>query len=146
MTTSLRFVDAFVVTGILLHAAWGLLILTGPTTDPIAALLTMRDVFGSGRTLGSVFLLASGLASLALWWRQHRAASWLLLPQLALLLLSARDGLACAWAGQYADDAIYPWAFILKDQLIYALVAGLYFVGVLSPRAGGVLPSREVGG
>ena len=100
---------------IVLHTTWGCLLLA--STKPYGA--TALHVFGDvPRVLMAVLLfLASGLAAWAVTRRQPSLRSLVaLLPQQAILTLSAYAAVLAVIEAHYPDGVIRPRGFILADQ------------------------------
>ena len=97
------------------HATIGLLLLFGSYPCDITPMATVCALASDRFALGLFFLAISGSALLAMarlrWWHVL-----LMLPQQAVLVASAWDGLAAAYGAHYADGTPCPWQHILADQ------------------------------
>lgn len=105
-----------------LHTAWAFIILWDIAAVGATALDGPHEVFRSGLLLSGVLLSAATLA-LAGPFFPFPQSMMCLLPQQALLLMSASGVLAAVTAGAFADGVLRPRAFILADQLHIALAA-----------------------
>jgi hypothetical protein len=98
-----------------LHIVWGCLLLLSPTVYGPTALHIFDDM--PRGLMAAIFFLASGLAIWAVTRRQPSLRTLAaLLPQQALLTLSACGAVAAVVAGQYGDGVARPPEFILADQ------------------------------
>ena len=111
-----------VVGAIGLHAFYGWAMLTSPggfelRTTPTGDAL---DLFGSQQVCGLAFLAVAILAAVAVALDRggppRLGHLMLLLPQQALLMLSAAGAMSCIVAGAYADGVPRPFRFIGVDQ------------------------------
>jgi hypothetical protein len=115
---------------VLLHMLWGILLVASPA--PYGA--TAMHVYASVPrvALAGVLFLASGLAAWAITWPQP---SWktlaALLPQQALLTISAYAALLAAAEAHYGDGVIRPRLFILADQAPVILTMVLHTVAIV---------------
>ena len=107
----------------LLHLLWAVLLWGSPalvSTTPVAGLYWLCG--SSWIMLSGVLALGSGLA---LWmiWHTKESTVWYGVLQQVLVLISGVSGVLAVVAGQYADGAVYPRAFILADQAPAILAA-----------------------
>ena len=96
-----------------LHLVWGVLFLVSGEalgSTPAAALLRLT---GSPILAGVLCLAGAAIAI----YGERRRDWWALLPQQALLVLSAVGSLEAVIGGHYADGVPRPVVFILSDQL-----------------------------
>ena len=117
-----------------LHVCWGLRLLISGVGIPITPLWTIRTLIPS-TTLRGVFLISAGtmvistlmyVRALPVRWRTLTQIVSLI-PQQALLIISAWDGLRCAHAGAYADGTVVPnghWHIFMDQSPLLALAAG----------------------
>ena len=119
---------------VLLHTLWACLLLA--STRPYGA--TALHVYGPvPRLLMAGALLAASV--LAAWAVTRHQPSWqtlaALLPQQAILTVSAYAALAAVAAAHYGDGVIRPRAFILADQAPVILVFVLHTAAVVEMHA-----------
>ncbi len=109
---------------IILHATWGVLLVTSDHKLRATPLTYVLEVFGQ-RAGGLAFLAA---AAAALWgmfrpgWRGFYAS----VPQNAMLFLAASAGIVAVASGHYPDGVVRPQEFILADQIPMILIAPLH--------------------
>jgi hypothetical protein len=126
---------------VLLHILWGCLLLASPSPYGATALHVYHDL-PRNLTAGALFL-ASGLAASAVTRRQPSLQSLAaLLPQQALLTLSAYAAAAAVIAGHYGDGVPRPRLFILADQAPAILALILHTVAVIQMHAR--MPDNEL--
>jgi hypothetical protein len=119
---------------VLLHALWGVLLLASPA--PYGA--TAMHIYDSVPrfALAAILFTASGLATWAISWRRP---SWqslaALLPQQALLTISAYAAMLAVIQAHYGDGVIRPRLFILADQAPVLLTMMLHTVAVIELHA-----------
>ena len=100
---------------VVLHTLWGCLLLLSPAAYGATTLHVFRDLPRS--VMAGALFSASGLAVWALTRRQPSLKSLAaLLPQQALLTLSAYAAVAAVFAAHYGDGVARPSVFILADQ------------------------------
>ena len=119
---------------VLLHLLWGVLLLASPA--PYGA--TAMHVYDSVPrfALAAFLFAASGLAAWAITWPRP---SWqslaALLPQQALLTISAYAAMLAVAEAHYGDGVIRPRMFILADQAPVILTMVLHTVAVVELHA-----------
>jgi hypothetical protein len=119
---------------VLLHALWGVLLLTSPAPYGATAIHVYNSV--PRFALAALLFLASGLATWAITrpqpsWRTLAA----LLPQQALLTISAYAALLAVIGAHYGDGVIRPRLFILADQAPIILTMLLHTAAVVELHA-----------
>lgn len=118
----------------LLHIAWGVLLMIDPAAAGATPVSIITKVCGGPWRTAFVLIVTSVAAATFPFVRgqiSNAALSLMLIPQQALLLVSAGGGIYATVVQHYADGVIRPWAFILSDQLTVILTAVLYTVAVL---------------
>ncbi len=119
---------------VLLHTLWGVLLLASPSPYGATAMHVYDAV--PRYALAAVLFLASGLATWAIVWPQP---SWrslaALLPQQALLTISAYAALLAVVEAHYGDGVIRPRLFILADQAPVILTMVLHTAAVVEMHA-----------
>jgi hypothetical protein len=119
---------------VVLHTVWGCLLLLSPAAFSATALHVFHDL-PRGILAGTLFS-ASGLAVWALTRRQPSLKSLAaLLPQQALLTLSAYAAVVAVFAAHYADGAPRPPLFILADQAPAIIAFVLHTAAVIEMHA-----------
>lgn len=117
-----------------LHIAWALLLLIDPATAGSTPVHVLVVVFAGPLRTAITLALVAGMAMAFPFTKyriSNRALASLLIPQQAILLMSAGAGFRAVLLGHYADGVARSWAFILGDQLPVILLALLYTVAVL---------------
>jgi hypothetical protein len=119
---------------VLLHITWGCLLLASPTPYGATALHVYDGV--PRVVLVAVLFAASGLA---MWGATRRRPSWQglasLLPQQAILTLSAYGAVAAVAVAHYGDGVPRPRLFILADQAPALLALVLHTAAVIEMHA-----------
>jgi hypothetical protein len=142
VSARLRVSQAWIIWyAVLLHVVWACLLLVSPSPYGATAL---HIYHGLPRNLmAAVLLLSSGLAAWAVTRRQSSLRSLAaLLPQQALLTLSAYAATAAVAAGHYGDGLPRPRLFILADQAPAILSLILHTIAVVDIHAR--IPDREL--
>ena len=119
---------------VLLHTLWACLLLASKNPYGATALHVYSPV---PRPLMAGALLTASV--LAAWAVTRHQPSWqtlaALLPQQAILTVSAYAAVAAVFAAHYGDGVIRPRAFILADQAPVILVFALHTVAVVEAHA-----------
>ena len=119
---------------VLLHTLWACLLLASQKPYGATALHAYRLV---PRPLMAAILLAA--SALAAWAITRRQPSWqtlaALLPQQAILTVSAYAAAAAVVAAHYGDGVIRPRSFILADQAPVILIFALHTAAVVDMHA-----------
>lgn len=112
----------------LLHLAWGALLLA----DGRAIDTTTLHVFAhnTSEVVAGLFIAVAALAGIALRRPRRFRSALLLLPQQAVLILSAVGAVSAMAAGMFGDGVVRPHAFIAADQLP-AVLAALFHTAYL---------------
>ena len=119
---------------VVLHTVWGCLLLLNPAVFEATALHVFHDLPRS--LMAGALFSASGLALWALSRREPSLKSLAaLLPQQALLTLSASAAVAAVFAAHYADGAPRPPLFILADQAPAIIAFVLHTAAVIEMHA-----------
>lgn len=119
---------------VLLHIVWGCLLLASPSPYGATALRVYHDLPRS--LMAGVLFLSSGLAAWAVTRRQSSLPGLAaLLPQQALLALSAYAATAAVVAGRYGDGLPRPRLFILADQAPAILALILHTIAIVEMHA-----------
>jgi hypothetical protein len=119
---------------VLLHTLWGCLLLA--SRSPLGATpLHVYDPVPRG-LMAAIFLAISGLAA---WGATRRQPSWqtlvALLPQQAILTVSAAAAIVAIASAHYGDGIARPRLFILADQAPAILVLVLHTAAIASLHA-----------
>jgi hypothetical protein len=119
---------------VLLHTLWACLLLAGTRPYGATALHVYHPV---PRLLMAGALLTASV--LAAWAVTRRQPSWqtlvAVLPQQAILTISAYAAVAAVVAAHYGDGVIRPRAFILADQAPVILAFALHTAAVVEMHA-----------
>ena len=123
-----------------LHVSWAVLLLLSPTPLFVTS---VHSLGGIGRFPLAVVLMAAGVSAFAgLAWDRRTAGEGrlrvgvlLMLPQQAVLLLSAFGALQAMTRSQFADGVTRPTAFIVADQLYTVLLAAGHTAAVISTQS-----------
>lgn len=119
---------------VVLHTVWGCFLLLSPAVYGPTALHVFHDL-PRGLMAGALFS-ASGLAVWALTRRQPSLKSLAaLLPQQALLTLSAYAAVAAVLVARYGDGLARPRLFILADQAPAIIAFVLHTAAVIEMHA-----------
>lgn len=110
---------------IIIHYIWGGILVATTRAMETAGLADILRVFNNQKVAGGVLLISSTLAIYGLT-RKERGPLALacLIPQQALMILSAVSALTCIVVSRYADGVVRPRDFIVIDQSP-AIVAAL---------------------
>lgn len=120
-----------------LHYLTALLLCLSPAPMGVTAVWALASVLGENRFMLAVFYAIA--ATLAM----HRECSpvpmtgrsiFFYCPQGFLVIIAALGALVCIVSGHYADGVPRPVPFILRDQVIYAIMAFLYLMSIFSHR------------
>lgn len=119
-----------------LHFLTALLLCLSAAPMGVTAVWALASVVGEYRfVLAALYAFAATLAL----YREcspkglcGRSVVWYL-PQLFILVTAALGSLVCIARGAYADGIPRPVPFILRDQIIYPILAGLYFRSIIRP-------------
>jgi hypothetical protein len=119
---------------VLLHTLWACLLLASPETYGATALHVYRSV--PRQLMAGALLIASVLAT---WAITRQRPSWqtlaALLPQQAILTISAYAAIAAVVVSHYGDGVIRPRPFILADQAPAILAFVLHTAAVVEMHA-----------
>jgi len=119
---------------VVLHTVWGCLLLRSPAAYGATALHVFNDL-PRGLMAGAL-LSAAGLAVWAITRRQPSLKSLAaLLPQQALLTLSAYAAVAAVFVAHYGDGVPRPPLFILADQAPAIIAFVLHTAAVIEMHA-----------
>jgi hypothetical protein len=121
---------AIIWCAIALHALWGCLLLIN---DRALGATALHAFGGMPRllTAGILFGVAAMAAVGVVWDRPRKATLALLLPQQAVLSISAMSAVMAVVHGRYGDGVPRPWYFILADQAPVILTMVLHTVAVV---------------
>ena len=118
-----------------LHFFTAALLLFSAAPMGVTAVRSLAQVFVENRfVLAAIYASAAGLAV----WRECRNAktgrsAWWYVPQLFITTCGAMGALLCIVNGAYADGIQRPMPFIARDQIIYPILAWLYFRSISRP-------------
>lgn len=118
---------------IALHIVWAWLILFDGSALNSTALAAIYRALGFGSAVWTAALLCA--AALLASWGMVTRRPWivvLLLPQQALLLISAVGSIEAIWAQQFADGVVRPAGFIAADQIDSVLLAAGHTAALVS--------------
>jgi hypothetical protein len=121
---------AIIWCAIALHLLWGCLLVIN---DRALGATALHAFAGLPRLLtAAIFLTVAALAAVGIIWRGPRWATLaLLLPQQAVLTISAMSAITAVITGRYGDGVPRPWYFILADQAPVILTMVLHTVAVV---------------
>src|SRR5215469_2861088 len=127
----LRVSNAWIIWyAVVLHTVWGCLLLRSPAASGATALHVFNDLPRS--LMAGALFSASGVAVWALTRRQPSLKSLAaLLPQQALLTLSAYAAIAAVFVAHYGDGVPRPRLFILADQAPAVIAFVLHTAAVI---------------
>jgi hypothetical protein len=120
---------AIIWCAIALHVLWGcLLLINGAVVDATA----LHAFAGLSRYLTAAILFAvAAMAIAGVTWHGPRPLTLaLLLPQQAVLSISALSAIMAVFEGRYGDGVPRPWYFILADQAPVILTMVLHTIAV----------------
>lgn len=119
-----------------LHYVWALVTWLDPVALNATPLATIYQVFRTDTLVVIALIVAATLALLSSMCN-FPLNVWCLLPQQALLLMSASGAIAAMIAGQFADGVLRPHAFITADQMHIVLAAAVHALAIMAhqPRA-----------
>lgn len=120
---------------IALHLIWALALLTDPQAGSATAVSgTVSFWIGSAVLAAFSYIVASALSVVSLVRDQHDMKNLLLvLPQQALLMMSATSAYQAMLAGHFADGVARPFWFLVADQSPAVIVATLHTCSILEP-------------
>lgn len=118
----------------LLHIGWAILLCINPEAGLATPVNVLVRFFGGPYRTAATLVFAAVLA-MVFPFKRHRvsnlAMAGLLIPQQALLFMSAGAGIYAAFIGRYADGVPRGTVFIISDQLPIIILSLLYTVVVL---------------
>lgn len=118
----------------MLHYSWAVLLVVDRSASAPTAIHTL-DVICGGRYRAAFTLCVVATSAIVYPFLRRRASARLmavmLIPQQAVLLMSAFSGIFATAVQHYADGVLRPWPFILADQAPVILAALLYTAMVL---------------
>lgn len=121
---------AIIWCAVALHVLWGFLLLFDGRVLGATSLSAFADV--PRLVMAAIFFLVAALAVVGV---THRPGTWLslalLLPQQAILTISAVSSVMAVVHSQYGDGVARPWNFILADQAPVILMVLLHTVAVV---------------
>lgn len=122
MTKRRVHISAVIAYAICLHALWAALLITDQSVKKITAIasLTQYVTYPWGAAL---FFTVAALACVGLFAQGRRVRLLLLLPQQAILFLSAGGAMEAIWVSHFPDGYVASRAFIAADQFPAILVA-----------------------
>lgn len=137
------FVPWMLVSAILLHFIQGVIILHDPSALHITALHELSvELENDNVAVGMTLIGCAVLSALAISIRPGATiVSVLLLPQQALLFMTARSSWHAMQAQMYGDGVVRPLAFIASDQLGVVIMAVVHAFAMVSV----ILSSRNTG-
>lgn len=123
---------------IAIHLLWGCALLADPAAYGVTAIHGMFQIVGSAPRAAFVYLVVGCLAGWGLWRARLGQARGLIaiLPQQAVLMISAFSAGEAVWNSQYADGEVRAQAFIAADQLpavILAVAPTIALVNIFAP-------------
>ncbi|HEU5160220.1 MAG TPA: hypothetical protein VFU43_24700 [Streptosporangiaceae bacterium] len=121
---------AIIWCAIVLHLLWGCLLLVN---DKALGATALHAFAGMPRQLtAAILFVVAGLAAVGVVRPHSRTVSLaLLLPQQAVLSISAMSAILAVIDGQYGDGVSRPWYFILADQAPVILTMVLHTIAVV---------------
>ena len=118
-----RQVSIMVLFAIALHLWWTLMILVDQSALNATGLSSLYRYIHPASLLAGVVGGAAVMAFVGLFVRRYPWLIILLIPQQALLMMSAIGALDAMWLAQFADGVLRPRAFIAADQMYSVLAA-----------------------
>lgn len=115
-------VSIMVLYAVALHLAWGVFLLIDDVATNATAVHALFRYIHPPELLSAVVVGAAIAALLAMFSHAPLFVA-MLLPQQALLMMSAAGAIEAIWLGQFADGVIRPHAFIAADQFNSVLAA-----------------------
>ena len=116
-----------------LHLSWGVLLLLNESAGWATAVHSVLVWIGSEYATAAV-MFAVAIAAVAGLHRRLAHSLWgvgLMLPQQAVLFMSAVGAIQAMALSSFADGVVRPNPFIIADQLPAVLIAILHTIGIL---------------
>ena len=118
---------------VILHLSWGVLLLLDDSAGWATAVHSVLVWLGSTYATAAV-MFAVAIAAVAGLHRRLAHSLWgvgLMLPQQAVLFMSAVGAIQAMALSSFADGVVRPNPFIIADQLPAVLIAILHTIGIL---------------
>ena len=114
-----------------LHVVWGLMLLSQPAAAWVTAVNGVTRIVPTSAA-ALLFIVVGAVASAALLRVLPARFSLLaVLPQQALLIMSASAAIQAMARSSFADGVVRPRAFLIADQLPAVLIAVLHTAAIL---------------
>jgi hypothetical protein len=126
-----RPISIMVLFAIALHLSWAILLIFDSSALNVNAIYALHLYIQSLPVLIGIITGAALMALVGLF----TELPWILLfliPQQALLMMSAAGAIESMWIGQFADGVLRPHAFIAADQLYSVLAAIGHTVAIIA--------------
>lgn len=117
-----RMISIMVLFAIVLHLVWAWLLVFDPSPLNVNAIDALYRYIHPAPVL-IVVIMSAALMALAGIFTTKPWILLLLIPQQALLMMSAAGAIESMWLGQFADGVLRPHSFIVADQIYSVLAA-----------------------
>jgi len=114
---------------VLLHLTWCAALLYDSAAGRATAVHTLLD-YVSPTVAAGIYFAVAGCALLGFFCRRV-ATPYYLLPQQAIMMISAGGALQAMWLGQFADGVQRSHAFLVADQAPAVIGAFLHSLAIL---------------
>ena len=116
-----------------IHLLWGSMLLVDPAAKGVTAIHGLFRLVGTAPRAAAVYLVVGCLAGWGLWRAREGRARGLIaiVPQQAVLLISAFSAGEAVWNSQYADGVVRSRAFIGADQLPVVFLAAAHTIAMV---------------
>lgn len=131
VTICQRQVSITVLFAITLHLFWASCLLIDLAPLGVNAINALHRFIQPPPLLVATLVGVALLAGIGIFHR-NRWAVLLLVPQQAILFMSAYGGVQSAWLGQFADGVLRPHTFIASDQIYSVLLAIFHTVAIIA--------------
>lgn len=126
-----RAISIMVLYAIALHVAWAVILIFDDSALSVNAINALHRYISFTPLLIAVIFGAAAMALIGLF----TTLPWILIfliPQQALLMMSAAGAIESMWLGQFADGVLRPHAFIAADQIYSVLAAIGHTVAIIA--------------
>jgi hypothetical protein len=126
-----RPISIMVLFAVALHLSWATILMLDDAALNATAIHALHRYIASLPLLAATLAAAALLAVIGLFTR----VPWvvlLLIPQQAILMMSAAGAVEAMWLGQFADGVLRPHAFIIADQFYSVLAAIGHTVAIVA--------------
>lgn len=133
VTICQRPVSITVLFAITLHLFWASCLLIDLAPLGVNAINALHRFIQPPTLLIATLIGVAVLAGIGIF-HSNRWAVLLLIPQQAILFMSAYGGVQSSWLGQFADGVMRPHTFIATDQ-IYSILLAIYHTAAIIAHA-----------